>query len=271
MIRLSLPLSVLVVLGVLFTAPPPAAAQSAETVIEQMKARHKQQLASVDNYIIKTNLYTSYHRKVTNNGQATYESTTRMSGQSQTLSAMGTPPTTTSDAAYLDRLVEHATYGGLETVNGARSHVLHIDDPGAVYEDMNNDAAEMTYYVDTETYTPTRMIMTMMRENESGSPARMTIDFKDHRTVKGLTLPYVMVMTMNMGLSDAERQQLQQLQEQLKQMPEQQREQMKRMMGKQFEQMQNMMAGEPTTITVESVTVNEGIPTGIFSDASSGS
>lgn len=270
MTRLSRFLSVPLLLSVFLVAPP-VAAQSAQSVVDEMRARHDAQLDAVDNYVVETTLYTSYHRKVTQDGQATYETTTRMTGESEMLRTMGSTPTTTSAGpAYLDRLAEHASYIGTETVNGTRSHVLRVTDPGAVFDGASNETETMDYYVDADAYVPLRMVMTMAPQNEGNGPTSMTITFSDYRTVDGLTLPYVMEMTMDLGMSEEQRRQLQQMQEKLEQMPERQREQMKRMMGQRFEQMQNMVAGEPTTIEVQSVRVNEGLPEGIFSDEEEG-
>ena len=270
MTRFSRVLVVPLLLSALLAAPP-LAAQSAQSVVDEMKARHEAQLETVDNYVVETNLYTAYHRKITRNGQTTYETATRMSGQSETLNALGTTPTTTSGVAYLDRLAAHATYDGTESVNGTESHVLRINDPAAVYDEMTGDIEEMMYYVNADTYAPSRMVVTMAPQSGGDQSPTMTIDYTDYRTVDGLTLPYVMEMVMDLGMSEDQRRQLQQLQEKLEQMPEQQREQMKRVMGKQFEQMQKMMAGEPTTVEVQSVRVNVGIPEGIFAETNSDS
>lgn len=255
-------------IALLASLPSLSAAQSVQSIVDEMKARHEKQLAAVDNYVVETNFSTSYHRKVTKDGRSTYEVTTRLTGDSQMIDAMGTSPTmTTVGPAYLDRLAKHATYAGTETINGTRTHLLRIDNPEAVFEEMDDSADVMTYYVDAQEYLPLRMVVTM-KPDDKQKASTMTIDLRDYRTVKGLTLPYTMETKMDLGLSEETRQQMEQLKKQMEQMPKEQREQMKRMMGDQFEQMQNMMAGEPTVVTVKSVRVNEGIPAGIFSDAS---
>ena len=245
--------------------PLPATAQTAASVVEAMKARYEAQLATVDDYVIVTDLYTTYHRKITQNGQSTYETATRMTGASDQLSALGTAPTSTvMDATYLDRLAQHATYAGTETLNGATCHVLQIDDPSALHDDVDATAQDMRYYVDAQTDVPVRIHMTMAPSSSGNGPSTFTIDFADYRTVKGLTLPYQMVMQMDLGLSAEQQKQMEQLQRQLEQMPERQRKQMERMMGDRFKQLEQMMAGKPTTIAVQSVQVNEGIPEGVF-------
>jgi hypothetical protein len=249
-------------------AVPLAAAQSVQSVVDEIRVRHQEQLQAVDNYVIETDAYTSFYRKVVRDGEPTYETTTRMNGTVPALNAMGTTPaTTTAHPADLDRLAEHATYDGTESVDGRESHVLRIDDPGAVYDEMGNEAESMVYYVDAETYVPTRMRVTMRPQNTEGpSPTSVTINFKDYRSQQGLTIPYITEMVMDMNISEEQQRQLQQVQEKLAQMPERQREQMKRMMGDQLEKMEAMMAGEPTTVKVQSVRVNEGIPEGIFAE-----
>ncbi len=264
MTRLAHTLVVSLLLSAALVAPP-LAAQSAQSIVEEMKARHEAQLETVDNYVIETNLYTAYHRKTTRDGQTTYETATRMRGPSETLNTLGTMPTTTSGVAHLDRVATHATYDGTESINGTTSHVLRISDPAAVYDEMTGDMEEMVYYVNADTYAPSRVVITIA-PHSGGDPSTMTINYRDYRTVDGLTLPYVMEMSMDLGMSEEQRRQLEQMQEKLEQMPEQQREQMKRVMGKRFEQMQNMIAGTPTSIEVQSVRVNDGIPEGIFAD-----
>lgn len=246
----------------------PASAQSVESIVDEMKARHAEQLETVDNYVIETNLYTSYNRKVTQNEQPTYETVTRHKGQSEMMSTFdSSPATTTNDLGYLDRLTQNATYAGTESVNGANSHVLRVDNPSAVNEDVSNEARSMAFYVHAEDYVPTRVHMTIAPSDPNQKESEFTMNFTDYRTVEGLTIPYVMEMQMDLGMSEQQRRQLEKLKKKLEQMPEQQREQMKSMMGDQFEQLQKMGTGEPMTINVQSVRVNEGIPEGIFDDS----
>ncbi|MFO8098133.1 MAG: hypothetical protein R6T83_00760 [Salinibacter sp.] len=267
MLRYARPRPVLFLLALVLLVPP-AAAQSVQSVVDEIRTRHEDQLEAVDNYVIETDAYTSYYRKVTRDGEPTYETSTQMNTDVAALNAIGTTPaTTTALPDDLDRIAEHATYEGSESVDGRESHVLHIDDPGAVYEEMDNEVESMVYYVDADTYVPTRMMVTMRPQDTEGpSPTAITFSFRDYRTQKGLTVPYVTEMVMDLDISEEQQRQLEQMKEKMDQMPEQQREQMKRMMGDQFEKMEAMMAGEPTTAEVQSVRVNEGIPEGIFED-----
>jgi hypothetical protein len=71
-------------------------------------------------------------------------------------------------------------------------------------------------------------------------------------------------MQFEMNMSEQQRQKMQQLMQQMENMPEQQRKQMERMMGDQMKTMKQMMSGEPVVIEVQSVKVNTEIPSGIF-------
>ena len=256
-LALSLVLSLL--LGV-----APAAAQSVESIVTDMRAQYERQLETVDSYILETNLYTAYHRKVMQNGSPTYQTQTRMKGEGTTSFASNTTPS----AAYglqFDRLIQHATYGGTETINGTRCHILRVDDPSKVDPNVGEQATQMTYYVDAERSLPARMVMQTAPSQQQGpEPSSVTINFLNYTTTDGLTLPHRMEIQLATNISDAQRQQMQQMMKQMEQLPAQQRKQMEKMMGNQMDMMKQMMSGEPIVIEVQSVRVNTEIPDGIF-------
>lgn len=258
---------VLLFVGLLFgLLSPPAPAQSVASVVDAMQAQYEQQIQTVDTYIIETNLYTSYNKKVTTNGEPTYQTQTRMKGESSTPFAS----TSTPSMAYglqFDRLKQHATYAGTETIDGVRSHVLQVDDPSKVNPDMaRGDAERMTYYIDAEQSVPVRMVMQTKGENNKKGPqaSTVTVNMKNYKTVDGLTLPYRMEIQVNMNMSDRQRKQMEQAMAQMENMPEQQRKQMERMMGSQMEMMKQMMSGDPVVVEVQSVQVNVELPEGTF-------
>jgi hypothetical protein len=232
-----------------------------------MRTQYEAQLDAVDTYIVETNLYTSYNKKVMRDGSPTYESRTQMTGQSSNSFASGTTPS----AAYglqLDRLTQHATYEGTETINGVRCHVLHVDDPSAVNPDMSAaDAESMTYYIDAERSVPARILMKPKGQGPQGpKPSSVTINMRDYRTTDGLTLPYRMEFQISMDMSEQERQQMEMAMKQMENMPEAQRKQMESMMGDQMQMMKQMMSGEPIVVEVQSVQVNTTLPDGMFSN-----
>jgi len=242
----------------------PAAAQSVDAVVENLRATYQQQLDAVDTYVVETNLYTSYNRKVTRDGAPTYESSTRLKGSGNTPFATGTTP----GAAYglqLDRLAEHATYAGTETIDGVRCHILEVAEPKNVTPEMGAEEAEsMTYYVDAERHVPARIHFTPSQRGQGPRPSGVTINMRDYRTTDGLTIPYRMEFQIEMEMSQQQRAQMEQALKQMENMSEQQRKQMQSMMGGQMDVMKQMMSGEPIVVEVQRVEVNTEIPDGVF-------
>lgn len=251
-------------IGLFLSGLTPAAAQSVESVVENMRAQYEQRLETVDTYIVETNLYTSYNRKVVKDGMPTYETQTRMKGQETTPFTS----TATPSSAYgfqFDRLIQRATYAGTETIDGRQCHVLQVDDPSMVDPDMADDAASMTYYVDANRHLPVRMVMKTKKAQQEGPQASsVTINLKNYETTDGLTLPHRMEMQFEMAMSEQQRQQMKHAMQQMENMSDAQRKQMQNMMGEQMEMMKQMMSGDPVIIDVQNVKVNTEIPDDIF-------
>lgn len=248
----------------LWMGPVPATAQSVDAVVDQLRATYQQQLEAVDTYVVETNLYTSYTRKVTRDGTSTYESATRLTGRSDMPFATDTTPSATF-GLQLDRLAQHATYAGTETIDGVRCHVLQVEEPEKVNPDMAaGDAERMTYYIDAERHVPARIHLTPPRRGQGPSPSGVTITMRDYRTTDGLTLPYRMEFQVDMEMSEQQRAQMEQALKQMENMSDQQRRMMQKMMGGQMDMMRRMMADEPMVVEVQRVEVNTEIPDGIF-------
>ena len=248
----------------LLVGAAPAPAQDVDSVVDNLRATYQQQLDAVDTYVVETNLYTSYSRKVTRDGSPTYENTTRLKGSGNTPFATGTTPT----AAYglqLDRLAQHASYAGTETVDGVLCHILEIEEPEKVNPEMAaGDAERMTYYVDAERHVPARIHLTPSQRGQGPRPSGVTINLRDYRTTDGLTLPYRMEFQIEMEMSEQQRAQMEQALKQMEGMSEQQRQQMQKMMGGQMDVMRQMMSGEPIVVEVQRVEVNTELPEGVF-------
>jgi len=246
----------------------PAAAQSVASVVDKMQARVKKQTETVDTYIVETNLYTSYNKKVMKGGEPSYKTETEMKGQgSSSIASTSTP--STAYGLQFDRLKKHATYAGTETVNGTRCHVLKVDDPSKVNPDTSKgDAESMTYYVDAKRYVPARMVVkqkTKKRKRGGPQASSVTINMKNYKTTDGLTLPYRMEFQVDMDMSEKQRKQMKMMMQKMENMPEQQRKRMKQMMGEgQMEMVKQMMSGEPIVVDVQNVKVNVDLPKGTF-------
>ena len=242
----------------------PAQAQTARSVVQEMKNTYLAQFGDIDTYVVETDLYTSYHRKTDSGNGLEFESATQMKGQSQTFTGMGTA--TQGQFDQFDKIGEHGRHMGMETVNGTSCHVLRVDDPSKIDGRLGDNAESLTYYVSASDYLPRRMEFRMKPQPETPTPQMVSVDLNDYQTVSGLTLPWRMEMKTNLNesMSPQQKQQLQEMKKQMEQMDEEQRKMMKRMMGDQMKQLERMMAGEPTVITVQNVTVNQPLPDGVF-------
>ncbi len=242
----------------------PASAQSVASVVDDMQAAYDRQLETVDTYIVETNLYTAYNRKVMQGGGPTYRTRTRMKGSEASSFAANTTPS----AAYgmqFDALRQHATHAGTEPIGGTRCHVLQVENPSAVDSDMGESAERLTYYVDAERSVPVQMVMQNTPSGPQGpGGASVTVNFTNYQTTDGLTLPHRMEIQVATDMSEEQRRQMQQMMEKMEQLPEQQRKQMEKMMGNQMEMMKQVMSGEPIAIEVQSVQVNVDLPDGVF-------
>jgi hypothetical protein len=255
----------LVVLSLLaWTGSGVSVAQSVDAVVQQMEAQYQQQFNVVNTFVVETNHYTSYHEKVVRDGTPTYRSATHLSTDGGR-SFMSDEVPSTFYGFDFDRLRQHARHGGTETISDVTAHVLVIDNPAAFNPDMDDSATRLTYYIDAKRHLPVRMRMETRADERDGPASTVVVDLTDYRVTDGLTLPYRMETQIDIAMSEKERQQMQQMMQQLKAMPERQRKQMEKMMGDRMDTMTRMVSGEPIVVEVRSVKVNTEIPAGVFS------
>lgn len=241
----------------------PAAAQSVASVVENMRAAQKKQLETVDTYIVETNLYTSYNRKMSKGGAPSYQTETKMKGNmSGNIGNVGTP--STAYDMQLDGLKEHATYEGTETVNGVQCHVLRVKNASIVVPDAGQNAQGVTYYIDADRHLPTRMALVSQGQGPMSKTRTATVNMKKYRTTDGLTLPHRVEVQFDMDMSKQQRRQMKNMMEKMENMAEQQRKKMQSMMGGQMDMMKQILSGEPIVVEVQSVKVNVELPEGMF-------
>lgn len=242
----------------------PLSAQSVDAVVEQMRAQQTQQLEAVDTYIVETNHYTSYSKKVVRDGEPTYDTETQMKGSDTPgFASAGTP--STAYGLHFDQLKAEASYTGTKMVDGTTCHVLKVDNPSAVNAALGGETKSLTYYIDAEQYVPRRMVVESNAQGTQGDGAgTIIINMTQYRTTDGLTLPHRMEIQLDMAMSEQQRQQMEQLMKQMQDMPEEQRQKMEKMMGGQMQKMKQMMSGEPIIVEVQNVHVNTELPAGVF-------
>lgn len=228
-----------------------ASAQTAASVMNDVRSTAEAMFEDVDNYVMKTDMYTAYYKKEDGGGPLQFRSAMQMNGQNRPMEGQAMQ----NQYEQYDKIAEHGVYAGTETVNGIECHVIRVDDPSKVDEKLSS-VNEITYFIGVDDNFIHRMHMAGMNMRGDGG---MTMDMKDYRTVDGLSLPFRMEMLTEM--SEEQRQQMEQLRQQMESMPKAQRERMKKMMGDQMEQLMN---SEPIVIEVKEVVVNGDIPDGVF-------
>lgn len=226
----------------------PATAQTAASVMEDVRNTAEAMFEDVDNYIMKTDMYTAYYKKEDGGGPLDFRSAMQMQGQSRPMGGEAMP----DQYEQYGKIGEHGTYVGTETINGINCHVIRVDDPSKVDAQMAM-ADEITYYIGTSDSFIHGMDMTM----EDGNS--MAMRMKNYQNYDGIMYPSSMEMTM-VNQSAEMKQQMAEMEEQLKQMSES----MRKRMQKQMEQARAMIAGEPTVIEVQEVVVNGPLPEGVF-------
>lgn len=207
--------------------------------------------ADVDNYVMKTDMYTAYYKKDDGGGPLDFRSAMQMNGQNRPMAGQAMQ----NQYEQYEKIAEHGQYAGTETVSGIECHVIRVDDPGKIDENLSM-AGEVVYFVGVNDNFIHRMRMTGISPEGDGG---MTMNMKDYRTVDGVALPFQMEMITE--ISAEQRQQMEQMKQQMESMPKAQRERMQQMMG---DQMEKLMNNEPIVITVTEIVVNGDIPEGVF-------
>lgn len=237
---------------------PGASAQTAASVMAEAQKRMQSMFEGVEHYKMKTDMFTTYTRKVERNGEVETETATVMTSEDGSESSLG--GSSSSPFTQFEAIGQHGTYLGTETVHGISCHVIQVDDPSKIESGFTGQET-VTYYIGTEDYLMHRMKMEGIEGQSGGSFA---VDMRDYRTYdQGLKLPSRMEMSTLKQSAEMQRR-MAELKKQLEQMPEAQRKRMEKMMGNQMDQIEGMASGKPMVIEVEEVVVNGPLPKGVF-------
>ena len=259
----------------LFVAAP-AAAQSAEEVLNTALERYEEQIREVDSYTVTQEVmgFSTTNRFVKKevDGHSVF-----VAAESAGDTAAGLPEGWGNPYRMVPELASRATLTGTTTTDGHETWVIEISDlEGLEFQGMTPSGVEgefepeqLTFHVDTDEYLFRRLGVkgTMTGQDGEARPIELDAAFRDYRTIQGMPHPFeirVNVEGMSGALSGEElaqaRQQLEELRSRMQQMPEQQREMMERMMGPQMEQLEKMVTSGTMDVTVQvkEVRVNEG-------------
>ncbi len=258
-----------------FSAQP----MTAHRVLDNMRAAYEKSIENVNDYTMVTDMFTTYHKKVMVDGRPVFKTRTELKGM-EGIPGMGKTAVVGQNDMFGDKMYEQlrkdASYEGTGRVNGASTHILFLSelkppqDEGDDHPPMKN----VRMYIDTDIWVLRQMTFDMEMEQEGKTQqVQPVISFDDYRNVQGLMIPYTTKMIMegmdeSVSAEDREkaRQGMQELEQQMAQMPEQQRKMMEGMLKPQLERLQKMLAGDKMEMTfeVQEVKVNTGLSNDLF-------
>ena len=266
----------LALLPLLSLVAAPAAAQSAEEVLNTALERYEEQIRGVETYTVTQEVmgFTTTNRFVKQeiDGHPVF-----VAAESASDTATGLPEGWGNPYRMVPELASRAELVGTTTTDGHETWVIEISDlQGLDFQGMTPSGVEgefeperLTFHVDTEDYLFRRLGVkgTMTGQDGEGRPIQLDAAFRDYRTIEGMPHPFEIRVNVE-GMSDAlsgedlaeAREQLEQLRARMEEMPEQQRQMMERMMGPQMEQLEKMVTSGTMDVTVQvkEVRVNEG-------------
>jgi len=250
-------------------AGPRAAAQEVETVVSNLRSIYEKQLKEIDNYIVETESYKSYFKKVKKDGKWTFRSATEMKNDQSGLLDTTSRASTSPYGINLDGLQKNAKHAGTETIDGQKADVLIVDKPHEVIEyggDQKKSLKQITYYIDREKHVPVRMVMVSRAMKNQKNPTKITVDLNKYKIVNGLQYPHQTRISVDFGMSEKRLKEMKRMIKRVEQMPKKRQKQMKKMMGGNFDKLKRMVSNKPVTINVRKILVNTDLPEDVFSD-----
>ncbi len=278
----------------LLVGPASVYGQSAADLLRDLADAHADRVEGVDNITVVSTAggsmamfdqMTTYYTR-TEDGSS-FTARTRMEGGMADMMQDDVPSPMQNDPFLIntmlaDYFADSAVYEGSESIDGQPVEVVYIEDmtplaralaeeQGETF-DESTQVTDVRIYIDTDSQVIRRIESKMTSDFGQGMPggqseirtADMTFNLADFQDVDGVRYPFTMRMELSGVMSEDEiaqmRQQMEQMQAQLDQMPPAQREQIEELMGG----MEGMLSG---TISFEStateVRVNEGPPQGM--------
>ncbi len=264
-------------------APPAARAQTAAQVFQTAMDRYASRMKGIESYTVVQDMMgfetTTYHSRVEGSDPPIYDTKVVIAGQDlSSLSPAQKEQARSPDMSELyPELAKRASLKGSESVDGHETYVIEIDDlSGISVWQQSGEAGQsfepktMTMYLDKDQYVPRRVRIEGSTDmNGKKSDITMVMNAGDYREVEGLLYPFHTTMHME-GMENAmspedraqAQESLDQMEEQMKNMPEAQRKMMEKMMGGQMEKLKQMVGGGgmDMEVSVKDVKVNTPPP-----------
>ncbi len=158
----------------------------------------------------------------------------------------------------------------MESVDGRDCYVIAIEDFSGIDMGQEMDMGEGSFvpekgvfYIDDAEYVIRKLTLDgQMEADGEMQPFAMTSLMTDYREVEGMLHPFLITVSLEgaiPGMSEGDmlelRQQMEEMEQQLADMPESQRAMVERMMKPQMERLEQMMGGGGMEVTIQTLEV----------------
>jgi hypothetical protein len=281
-------LSFLLILGTVLgvASPIPVAAQSAGEILTRAMDAHEERLAGVDDLVIQQDIMgfstVTYMVKEEVDGRAILRTRSALAGD-MAVDGNEMDPGELAGEIWADpwgvyhEALDRWQVEGQGSVDGHSTWRLSLEDfqgmdwnasiPG---EDAPFNPSRLVMELDEERLIPLALeVEGEVVEGQQVRPVALQMRFSDYREVEGYLHPFLTTMDLDMasmGMSPQEAEQartgMDQLREQLEQIPEAQRQMMEEMLGDQLRALEGMLSGEAIQVElrVTDLQVNGGPP-----------
>jgi len=247
-------------------------------VLDRLAEAWLESVQGVDDYTVVGSEFTTHYKKVIGeSGKPHFKSVTESGMSGMRMGTMSAGMGMSDWNELRDRAGAVARHVGMQTLRGENHHVLLITDLNrldAVNIGTGTRPDSIMMYVNPSNWTLSRVTI-HGGDVASGASGTVTptIDFEDYRKVESLRIPFstkVTMVGMTLDISPEQVAQAQaalvQLEARMKDMPEGQRDMMMAQIKPQMERLQKMADSGTLeqVFTVESVTVNPGLPDSMF-------
>lgn len=262
----------------ILTVPAAVHAQSAQDIITRAMESYETRLSGVENVTIDVEVMgmtvETYLVKEMVDGRPVLQPvSTDVEGMPSDTAEVETDDMWAESWRMFDDTQDRWTLEGQGSVDGRATWRLRMTDfegldlsPEMPGQEGEFDADLMVMELDQERLVPLRMELEgTIRQGGEANPVAMQMQFEDYREVDGYLHPFLSIMDvdMDMGPEGQDAQEaLEELRNQLADMPEAQREMMEQMMGEQIRMLESMVGEEGLRmeLRVVDLRVNAGPP-----------
>jgi hypothetical protein len=254
----------------LFGAGSVLAQDTSDQVFDEMIAAFEASAEGVNDYVVVTEAFTSYHRRMDTSEGTRFQVATKSTVGALGIGNMTTRFATDNPYALREMYGDAASLAAPALFDGEECMVVNIDT--AALPASESDLNSMVLYVHPATWT-LRGIRMAVSGDQTEAARELEVHFEDYRDDEGLLYPYrtrIVIPNPNAQLDDSQveraREALEQIDARLADMPTEQREAMQKMMAGQIEKMEAMLAGGAleSIYEVTEIRVNQGIDPAIF-------